>query len=86
MKDDANSPQVLTKVLTEAEATLLVGHLESLGIKAVVSGAGTSTGWPEAPSDVQVVVRRNDFARAREALDLIRDKRSKPRSDDVGDC
>lgn len=80
MKGDANSPQVLAKLPTEAEAALLVGHLRSMGIEAYVSGAGTSTGWPEAASDVQVVVRQGDLARAREALELIRGERSrKPR-------
>ena len=85
MQGDANSPQVLANLPTEAEAALLVGHLDSLGIKAYVSGAGTSTGWPEAPSDVQVVVRQADLARAQEALDHIRDKRSKKQADNVGE-
>jgi hypothetical protein len=58
VKGDANSPQVLTNLPTEAVAALLVGHLGSLGIEAYISGAGTSTGWPEAASDLQVVVRR----------------------------
>jgi hypothetical protein len=42
----------------------LVAHLESLGISARVSGAGGSTGWPEATGYSQVVVRRSDLERA----------------------
>jgi hypothetical protein len=85
VKGDANSPQVLANLPTEAEAALLVGHLGSLGIEAYVSGAGTSTGWPEAASDVQVVVRRADLVRAREALDLIRGKQSSKQAENVAE-
>ena len=76
---DPNSPQVLTKVRTEQEATLLVNHLAAEGIKAHIAGAGTSTGWPEVPSDVQVVVRQADVARAKELLDLVQQRLQKIR-------
>jgi FAD/FMN-containing dehydrogenase len=71
MTADPDSPREVARVRTEVEAALVVGHLESLGIKAFISGAGTSTGWPEVPGDVQVVVRQADLERAHEALDHI---------------
>jgi hypothetical protein len=64
MSNDPDSPRVLARLRTEADAYLLIEHLESLGIKAVYGGAGTSTGWPEAPGDVQVMVRQADLERA----------------------
>ena len=64
MSTDSNNPVVLANLLTDAEAALLVGHLESLGIEARVSGAGGATGWPEAARYAQVVVREGDLERA----------------------
>jgi hypothetical protein len=46
---------------------MLVARLESLGIPARASGAGGATGWPEAASYTQVVVRQADLERARAA-------------------
>ena len=85
MKDDARSPEVLSSFGTEAEATLFINHLQSLGIKAYVSGASTP-GWPEVPSTaVQVVVRQADLARAREALDRIRQMRPRNQVEDINE-
>ncbi len=64
MPDDPDSPRQLARLPTEVDAALLVEHLESFGIKAMIGGAGTSTGWPEAPGDVQVLVRLGDLERA----------------------
>jgi hypothetical protein len=75
MSVDTNSPQVVASYLTEQEAVALAGHLESLGIKADVWGAPSSTAWPEVPRNVQVVVRQSDFARAKTALDQLREER-----------
>jgi hypothetical protein len=75
---DPDSPTEVARVRNEVEATLIVGHLESLGIKAFISGAGTSTGWPEVPGDVQVVVRQADLERARTALDQIGHEANEP--------
>ena len=72
---DPNSPKVLATVLTEQEATLIVNHLATEGIKAHIAGAGSATGWPKARGDVQVVVRQDDIPRAKEALDLVRQSR-----------
>jgi len=74
MDNDPNSPQVLANLRTDAEAQLVVNHLESIGIKALISGSGPSTGWPEVPCDTQVVVRRSELERAKEALTVFRQK------------
>jgi len=64
MATDPNSPYVLASLLTEIEAQLIVNHLESVGIKAVLC-AGPR---PEMPCRAQVVVRRADLERAMQAL------------------
>jgi hypothetical protein len=69
MSDDSENPVVLSNLLTSAEAAMLVAQLESLGITARVSGAGGATGWPEAASYTQVLVRQGDLERARAAAD-----------------
>jgi hypothetical protein len=69
---DSNSPRVLATALTEQEATLLVNHLSTLGIKADIWGANGLAAWPEVPRDIQVVVRQDDLSRAKKALDRIR--------------
>ena len=72
MSLDPNSPKILATVLTEQEATLIVNHLAPAGIKALIAGAGSATGWPEARGYVQVVVRQADVARAKELLKRVR--------------
>ena len=75
MSVDPDEPHVLANLPTDAEAAMLIGRLESLGIRARASGAGGSTGWPEAAGYVQVVVRQADLERAQAALDEIEDWR-----------
>lgn len=67
MNPDPNSPAVLANLLNDAEAAMLIAHLEALGIEARTAGAGGSTGWPESVRYTQVVVRQADLARAQEA-------------------
>jgi hypothetical protein len=67
MSEYSDNPVVLSNLLTNDEAAMLVAELESLGITARVSGAGGATGWPEAASYTQVLVRRGDLERARAA-------------------
>ena len=74
MASDPANPQVLANLRTEAEAQLLVNQLESIGIKALVSGSGPSSGWPKALGEVQVVVRQADLERALEVLNDLRKK------------
>jgi hypothetical protein len=69
MAGDAQSPTPLANLLTTTEAALLVAHLEAKGIAARISGAGGSTGWPEAAGYTQVVVRQSDLERAQAAYD-----------------
>jgi hypothetical protein len=69
---DPNSPQVLTTALTEQEATLIVNHLDGLGIKADIWGVRGLAAWPDVPRDIRVVVRQADLSQAKEALDRIR--------------
>jgi Putative prokaryotic signal transducing protein len=77
MSSDPNSPQVVARLLTQAEAGMLVAHLESQGIKADIWGASGTNAAPEIPSDVQVVVRAADLDKAKEAVEKLRQKRSK---------
>ena len=67
MTDDAQTPVVLADYLTDTEAALLIGHLESLGIMARANGSGGATGWPEMATYTQVVVRQADLERAKAA-------------------
>jgi len=69
MSDDPNKPVVLCDFLTDLEATLLIGHLEEAGIRAMRSGTGGSTGWPDAASYTQVVVRERDLELAQKILE-----------------
>jgi uncharacterized protein (UPF0128 family) len=68
---DPNSPQVLARMLTEQEATLMVNHLQALGIRADIWRDDAATCIP-APPDVRVLVRQADLSRAKEALDRVR--------------
>ena len=76
MAADPNSPQVLANLLTSTEAAMLVAHLESLGIAAQTSGAGGSTGWPEAPGYTQVVVKQDDLHKAQLEYNRIKQRSS----------
>ncbi len=68
MHEDADEPVPLANLPSDADAAILVAHLESLGIKAMISGAGGATGWPEAAMHTQVVVRQADLQRAQAAM------------------
>lgn len=68
MQEDHNEPVTLANLPNDADAAILVAHLESLGIKAMISGAGGATGWPEAAMLTQVVVRHADLERAQAAM------------------
>jgi hypothetical protein len=76
MAEDPNSPKVLATLPTEVEASLIINHLAAQGIKALASGAGGPSGWPESRKWIQVVVRQADFAQAQAALELIRQKQN----------
>jgi hypothetical protein len=69
---DPDRPVVLSNLLTDTEAAILVAYLEGEGIAAMTAGSGGSTGWPEAARYVQVVVRHRDLDRARAAAEAMR--------------
>ncbi|MFO1096354.1 MAG: hypothetical protein U0992_24075 [Planctomycetaceae bacterium] len=71
MTNDPDSPRVLALMRTEIDAQFLIDHLRSLGIWSMNGGAGTSTGWPEAHGDVQVLVRQSDLQRAQQVRDEL---------------
>lgn len=73
---DPNSPQIVASALTEQEATLVVNHLEALGIRADIWGGAGMVAWPDVPRNIQVVVRHADVLQAKEALERIRQQRS----------
>jgi hypothetical protein len=75
MTVDPNSPKVLATLPTEVEAALVVNHLRNQGIEAHLSRSGSAAGWMDERIDIQVVVRQTDLARAKEALDLVRQTR-----------
>lgn len=68
MTTDSNRPVVLTDYLTDIEAQLLIGYLDEIGIPAFHSGVGGGTSWPDAAGYAQVVVRQNDYDRAKTAM------------------
>ena len=63
-----DSLTVLATLPTEVEAALIVSHLAEQGIKAHIGGP--RMGYPVSLY-VQVVVRPEDFARAKELLGLV---------------
>lgn len=69
MTADPHRPVVLSNFLTEVEAGLLIAFLEGQGVKAFNSGAGGSTGWPDAAAYSQVVVREVDLEKAKGLLE-----------------
>lgn len=69
MTADPHRPLVLSNFLTEVEAGLLIAFLEGQGVKAFNSGAGGSTGWPDAAAYSQVVVREVDLSKAQALLE-----------------
>ena len=68
MADDPSQPVVLASFANEAEAAVAVAALEARGIQAQTTGALTSGFRAEAPGGVQVLVRRSELERARDAL------------------
>jgi hypothetical protein len=74
---DPNSPQVLTTAFTEQEATLIVNHLNALGIRADIWGTRGLAAWPNVPRDIRIVVRQAELSRAKEELERIRPRSAK---------
>lgn len=71
MKNDGEDPDAPVEVASLAdqfEATSVIGHLETHGIKACPVGSFVSGFQVEAPRDVKVVVARKDSELARQIL------------------
>ena len=64
---------VLTSVLHEFEAEMIVGALNRNGIPAKSTGGFISNFKAEAPGSVRILVKRSDFDRAVELLDQIQE-------------
>lgn len=62
------NPIVLTTVMTEAEAAILVAQLEDHGIPAQISGGLTGGFRAEAPGSVRVLVHEENMERAKAFL------------------
>ena len=63
---------VLTSVMTEPEAAIIIDALEHDGVDARAVGGLTSGLRAEAPGEVRILVRHGDVERARELLDKYR--------------
>jgi len=68
MSDDPHSPVVLARLPNEISAAALRTALASFDIEAHLTGGFVSGFKAEAPGNVQIVVARADFDRARAAL------------------
>lgn len=67
MTTDPDSPCVLARLRTEADAQFLADHLESLGIRSILCGTPLMSVRPEVPADVEIRVRQADLERAQTA-------------------
>ena len=72
----SESPDVSTLVIVgnEFEATIIADALKDRDIEAQVSGGLTGGFRAEAPGRVKVLVRSEDFARAKAALEAFRNE------------
>jgi hypothetical protein len=71
MMPDPKRPDVLLSVTNEIEAAAIVTALADYNIKAITVGGYISGFKAEAPGNIAVVVTREDFDRAKEALTEI---------------
>ncbi|HEY4759674.1 MAG TPA: hypothetical protein VIH42_03760 [Thermoguttaceae bacterium] len=83
MSDESEKLEVLTRVATETEASLIVQCLTDCGIAATAVGGFTSGFKAEAPGDVSVLVKQGDLANATEALITIRQEQSSKQATDA---
>ena len=72
--DDAQQPEVLVRVRSEAEAAVIQSILADAGILAQAVGGFTASFRAEAPGDVSVLVRREDLQRAKAVLAEVREQ------------
>ena len=75
MSTENENLEVLTTVLHEFEAEMIVGELERNGIRATSTGGFISNFKAEAPGNVRILVKQSDLEQAIELLDQIQDER-----------
>lgn len=68
MGEHSNKPVVVATAANELDAAVLIAVINAAGIEAYTEGELTSQFRAEAPGEVRILVREEDFARAREAL------------------
>jgi hypothetical protein len=66
----------LTSTPTEMEAGIIVAALEEEGIKSTMTGVNTAEFRVAVPEWVEVLVAREDLARANAVLDRLREDRA----------
>jgi hypothetical protein len=64
MTTDPDSPRVLARLRSEADAQFLADRMRSLGIKAIVCGSPLMSAQPELPAEIEILVRQGDLERA----------------------
>ncbi len=70
--DEGNSPVVLVRVPSEAQAEIIASALDAAGVPAWTTGGLISGFRAEVPAFVHVLVRKKDLAQAQEKLQQIR--------------
>lgn len=68
MNPSDNNPETLVSVPNDFEAAIIVSALAAHDVDATTSGGFTAGFRAEAPGEVNVIVRRRDLAKARQAL------------------
>lgn len=66
--DQAERPVILTNVLNEQIAQLIINALRDEDIEAVTTGGLTAGFRAEAPGEVHIMVHERDLARAKNVL------------------
>ena len=68
MTTDPNNPEILARVPSDIEAATIVSALAERGINASTTGGYTAGFLAEAPGDINVIVRHEDFNQAKQVL------------------
>ncbi|MCA9231560.1 MAG: DUF2007 domain-containing protein [Planctomycetales bacterium] len=76
MNSDPNNPEVLASLRNELEASPIVAALAACGIMATTTGGFTADFRAEAPGEVRVMVKSQDLARAKTALEEFSQQQS----------
>jgi hypothetical protein len=69
MSTDPNELKVVASVPNEMEAGAIVNALEQKGIQAIATGEYTSGFRAEAPGEVKILVKSNEYEQAKQTLE-----------------